>query len=59
LRAPEGSHVCASAPLTHAARAHADDRVSTELKTNIMKARLEKKMTQAQLAQARAHARAR
>ena len=28
-----------------------DERVSSELKTNIMKARLEKKMTQAQLAQ--------
>ena len=29
----------------------ADERVSTELKTNLMKARLEKKLTQAQLAQ--------
>ena len=33
--------------------ARADEKVSSELKTNIMKARLEKKMTQAQLAQVR------
>jgi len=47
--------VCAAQRLT-AARAtpRADDKVSSELKTNIMKARLEKKMTQAQLAQASA-----
>lgn len=35
------------------AGARADERVSTELKQNIMKARLEKKWTQAQLAQVR------
>jgi hypothetical protein len=34
-----------------------DERVSSELKTNIMKARLEKKLTQAQLAQVRRYKR--
>jgi hypothetical protein len=49
-----------ASPLTPRRRvAPADDRVSTELKTNLMKARLEKKMTQAQLAQVRARARVR
>ena len=41
-------------PARSASLAHvptADERVSSELKTNIMKARLEKKLTQAQLAQ--------
>ena len=43
-----------AAPHLRPATPRADDKVSSELKTNIMKARLEKKMTQAQLAQARA-----
>jgi hypothetical protein len=41
------------AALTPTLAARADEKVSSELKTNIMKARLEKKMTQAQLAQVR------
>ena len=47
------------AALTPTLAACADEKVSSELKTNIMKARLEKKMTQAQLAQVRPAAKSR
>lgn len=45
-----GAAPCVCVNLGPAADAAADERVSSELKTNIMKARLEKKMTQARVA---------
>ena len=48
----EGSVWCCTPSHTHSHPLHTQPSVSTELKKRIMQARLAKKMTQAQLAQA-------